>query len=537
MRRSRHLVWALLLVPWARLVEAGEGSVVWRFTDVTDAAGVTSAHGYVAGPHDSLSQRAAGGVAAGDYDGDGRADLYVIGGDAGRNLLFHNQGDGTFVEVGRAAGVAVEGVSGSGPLFFDADGDGRLDLFVGAVDGGGCRLFRNRGDGSFDDVTSASGLDGPEMPVNTLSATAYDYDGDGWLDLFLGHWQSPVGGCHLWRNQGGGRFACADGDAGLAGVVRDVVDETFTGNFADLDGDGRPDLVVTADVGQSTVWLGRAGGRFELANTPVISDENGMGSAVGDYDGDGDLDWFVASIFDGDGVTEGDWGTTGNRLYKNVGGGHFADATDAAGVRDGNWGWGSSFSDLDNDGWLDLVQVDGWPQGSPQFRDQPDRLFVGSASGRFQERALELGFDDRGQGRGVVAFDYDGDGDLDVFVANNDGPHHLWRNDGGRASGHALFVSVEGEAPNLFSVGALVKVTAGGRTQVREVRAGTNYASQDPLEVHFGLGDAARVDRVEVTWPDGARSAREGVAADQRIVVSRPSPAELAARAAGAGCG
>jgi hypothetical protein len=533
--RWRYLAWAFVLAPWGLVAPRARAAAVWRFTDATAEAGLASGYSDREVP-DSLAQRAAGGVAAGDYDGDGRTDLYVVGGDAGRNLLYRNRGDGTFDEVGQQAGVALAGLSGSGPLFFDADGDGWLDLFVGAVGGGRVALFHNRGDGTFDDVTEASGLATAPAPANTLSATAGDYDGDGRLDLFLSHWQDPAGECHLWRNLDGTRFACADPDAGLGGLVSTVVDETFTANFADIDGDGDVDLLVTADFGHSSVWRNVGGGRFQAATTPVISDENGMGSAVGDYDGDGDLDWFVSSVFDGDGTTEGDWGTSGNRLYRNRGDGTFDDVTDAAGVRDANWGWGSSFCDFDQDGRLDLIVVNGWPQGSAQFRGSPTRLYMGRDGGRFEEQAAALQLDDRGDGRGVVCFDYDGDGDLDVFVANKGaGTNRLFRNDGGRAAGHFLDVSVRGAPPNPFAVGAVVRVTAGGRTQMREVRAGSNYASQDPLTAHFGLGDALRVDRLEVTWPGGARRAVADLDADQTVTVTPDAvQARLATRG---GCG
>lgn len=517
----RHLVWAVVLAPWSLLIPGARGQVAWRFTDATGAAGVTAVHAYPPGPT-TLGQRAAGGVAVGDLDGDGALDLYVVGGSAGRNQLLHNRGDGTFVDVGVPAGVALEGVSGSGPLCFDYDGDGRLDLFVGAVDGGQVALFHNQGDGTFADVTAGSGLVAPggASALHTISATAGDYDGDGWLDLFLSHWQSPAPTCHLWRNLAGASFACADHDAGLDGLAPDGIDLTFTGNFADIDADGAPDLLITGDFGHSSVWHNRGGGAFERLTLPVISDENGMGSAIGDYDDDGDLDWFVSSVFDGDGVVEGDWGTTGNRLYRNHGDRTFDDQTTPAGVRDANWGWGSTFADLDNDGRLDLVVVNGWPQGSPQFRDSPSRLFIAEPAGGFVDRAAALGVDDRGDGRGVAALDYDGDGDLDLFVANNNGPYRLYRNDGGRAAGHFLSIALRAPAPNVFAVGARVRVSAGGREQLREIRAGTSYVSQDPLAAHFGLGAAVRVDRLEVTWPGGARTVLDDVGADQTLTIT-----------------
>lgn len=535
----RYLVWALALAPWGMLAGRARAQVTWRFVEATAPAGLSSAHGDRAIPP-SLAQRAAGGVAAGDVDEDGFVDLYVVSGDTGRNLLFRNWGDGTFVEVGQQAGVALSGVSSSGPLFFDYDGDGHLDLFVGAVEGAPPTLFHNRGDGTFEDASSASGLIAPGSPANVLSATAADYDGDGRIDLFLSHWQSAPGPatCHLWRNLGGGRFACADHEAGLDGLVVDGIDLTFTANFSDVDGDGAADLLVTADFRHSSVWHNRGDGTFENVTSALISDENGMGSAVADYDGDGDLDWFVSSIFDGDGVTEGNWGTTGNRLYRNSGDGTFEDVTSASGVRDANWGWGSTFADFDNDGRLDLVVVNGWPQGSAQFRDSPSRLFIAGGGGRFDDRAAALGFDDHGDGRSVVAFDYDRDGDVDIFVANNGGPHHLYRNDGGRAAGHFLAVSLRADPPNPFAVGAMIRVTAGGKTQLRQVRDGTNYASQDPLEAHFGLGAATRVDRVEVVWPGGARTVIDGVAADQRLSLTPALGGSDDMRLAGrGGCG
>jgi hypothetical protein len=505
----------------------------WHFTDVTAAAGLTYEHGYVDTSVTGFREpsNVAGGVAAGDYDGDGRVDLYVVRGDIGANLLFRNRGDGTFEERGAAAGVALTGVRSCGPLFADLDGDGWLDLFVGGVDGTPPSLFHNNGDGTFTDVTAASGLLA-SGPLDTYSAIAGDYDRDGDLDLFLTHWASTnfvpgASSFQLWQNDGHGHFTDVTVPAGIRTTDVGVQFFPFAGNFADIDGDGWPDLLVTGDFGTSRVYLNLRDGTFvDTTDRTVITDQNGMGAAIGDYDGDGDLDWFVSSIWDADGIAESNWGTTGNRLYRNRGDGTFDDTTDAAGVREGDWGWAATFQDLNNDGQLDLFQVNGF--GAPgiaqtaQFFADPARLFVGNGDGTFTERAMELGVADTLLGRGVVAFDYDGDGDIDLFIQNNGGPGRLYRNDGGNAL-HWLDVELRGRAPNVQAIGARVRATVDGRAQLRELRAGTNYVSQDPVVAHFGLG-AARRATVEVVWPDGGRSVRDAVASDQRLVLQLPPP-------------
>jgi len=504
-----------------------------QLVDATQAAQIDVTHSFPDVPG-SLTQRASGGVAIGDYDQDGLLDLFVATGKGRATALLRNQGDGTFADVATAAGVALEGVNNCGPLFFDYDGDGFPDLFVGATDGDPPTLFRNQQDGTFSDETASSSL--AELG-GTVSATAADYDGDGYLDLFLSHWGEARSTCHLFHNQRGKGFECVDKSAKIGHFLKGGIDTTFTANFADLNQDGHPDLLVAADFGTSRVLINRGDGTFESRQTAITSDENGMGAALGDYDGDGLIDWFVSSIFDADGIAEGDWGTSGNRLYHGLGNGDFADATDAAGVRNGDWGWASSFADLNNDGILDLVQETGWQQGSPQFRGTRARLFVGSASGTFKDQAEQAHFDERGNGRGLVLFDYDRDGDIDILVMNNSGPTRLWRNDSGNELGNYLSITLIGRPPNRGAIGATVTVRTGEREQTRLLRAGSNYASQDPALAFFGLGRSSRVDEIRVRWPDGSKTTRVDQGVNSELMLKQPEAPPVQPHMAGCGIG
>mgnify|MGYP000045609439 CR=1 FL=1 len=480
----------------------------WRFTDATVGAGLAFAHTFSGS---SSASENVGGVAVADYDGDGYVDVYAVAGNTASDRLFRNQGDGTFAEVGAAAGIATAAARSSGPAFADVDGDGDLDLFVGGIDGTAPRLLRNEGDGTFADITTNAGLD---LAVNVIGAAFGDCDNDGDLDLALAHWGSFLDGRppldHLWINDGNGGFTPAPESAGvrdLGGPHPEVpqarFDWTFTPNFTDIDGDGWADLLYASDYGTSRVLRNRGDCSFLDATTPVISDENGMGAALGDFDNDGELDWFVTSIFDPDGSAQGQWGVTGNRLYRNDGSSGFTDATAAAGVADGNWGWAACAADFDNDGNLDIFHVNGF--GSPadpffaEFNGQPARLFLGRGDGSFVAAAAERGIADTGSGRGVSCADYDRDGDIDVFLSNQHGSFRLYRNDGGnRASWLTVRFRLSGA--NSQGIGARVHVTAAGRTQLREIRAGSNYVSQDPPEAHFGLGDAMEIDELRVEF-------------------------------------
>ncbi|MBV1882743.1 MAG: thrombospondin type 3 repeat-containing protein [Pseudomonadales bacterium] len=482
----------------------------WGFIDVTSAAGFEYEHGYLI-PEFDEEYEISGGVAAGDFNDDGYIDLYAVRGDIGPNLLFRNKGDGTFEEIGADAGVDITGSFGSGPLFADFDGDGFLDLLVNGVKDTIPTLFRNTGAGTFEDVTVSSALN---ITKPTFSGAFADYDKDGDLDLALTHWSVEVvdgeSTEHLWLNDGDGHFT----DVSIASQISATypiyspifpdrnLDLTFTPNFSDINNDGWPDLLFSSDFGTSQILINKGDGTFADETPPEITDENGMGASVGDFNGDGDFDWFVTSIWDEDEVSEGTWGVTGNRLYQGDGQGGFEDVTDAAGVAEGYWGWGSCFADFNNDGNLDIFHVNGFSMSSdPTFINDPSRLFISNGDDTFTERSVELNLIDDGNGRGVVCFDYDRDGDIDVFVANNQGAPKLFRNNGGNANKY-ITVKLNGPSDNTQGIGAKITVVAGGKTQVQEIRAGGNFVSQNPAEAHFGVGNSDVVTII-VKWPNG----------------------------------
>lgn len=503
-------------------------AIGFRFSDSTAAAGLDAGHGFD-GAGATMPMMFSSGIAVSDYDNDGDLDIYFVSGSAGANRLFQNLGDATFADIGAAAGVAVSATKSSGPAFADIDGDGFADLFVGAVDGDPVHLYRNNRDGTFSDMTAASGL--RFGTANVVSAAFGDYDGDGQLDLFATHWGNQVGdgesSAHLWRNQSATTpfvFTDRSDASGLSAIYRDeMTDDTFTPNFADIDGDGDSDLLLASDFGTSKVLRNDGGGVFVDITTAEISDENGMGAAVGDYDNDGDLDWFVSAIS----YLEPPAGafsvdrTSGNRLYNNDGSGNFTDVTLDVGVLRGDWGWGSCFADFNNDGHLDIFHVNGWVQSAwPQYELTPSKLFLARGDGTFAEVGGQAGITDRDQGRGVVCADMDADGDIDILVANNGQQLRFYRNDG-NLDHHYINIRLSGTAPNTQGIGAKITLEAGGKTQLREMRRGNNYTSQNPARVHFGLGEAAVIDRLRVVWPDRTVTELSNIAVDQHLTITR----------------
>jgi hypothetical protein len=510
------------------------------FADVTAAAGV------------EYQGRPATGAAAGDCDGDGWIDLFVIDRRAPA-ILYRNRGDGTFADGTEGSGLEVLAADGVGPAWGDVDNDGDLDLYVTTNSNAAIRnfLFINDGQCRFSEegVERGAAVVTPHVHRG-FSATFGDFDGDGYIDLHTNEW-NPVLQCvaqshaRLLRNRGAvqpGHFedvtTAADVELGEDpfGSSDLVIPLAFASRFADLDDDGWPDLAVASDFGTSRLFWNNGNGTFTdgTIESGVGTDENGMGSAIDDFDGDGRLDWFVTSILETNPRCERPqficgWGTTGNRLYRNEGGRRFSDVTDAVGVRHGFWGWGTSFLDFDNDGDLDLVMTNGTfeeaPADSP-FRADPMRLWQNDGR-RMIEVSAAMGLSATAAGKGLVVFDYDRDGDLDVWVGHDDAAPILYRNLRGNESGW-LRVEVEGRSSNRDGLGARVElqIVAGGPTQTREVNAGSNFLGQNEGTAHFGLGiGQAPVARVRVRWPaTGRELVFESVARNTTLVAIEPEP-------------
>ena len=503
---------------------------ITQFSDQTQAWGIGHSFGFTSGLNDMVAQFA-GGAASGDIDGDGDLDVFVARGDAGPNLLYINQGNG-FVERAAAAGVgySLGGTSNgrhSGPTFGDLDGDGDLDLLLGGLEGGPIRIFANDGTGAFTNATAGSGFDAA-MAHQTISIAMGDYDGDGDLDVALAHWGTPrdpnmPGETEtLWRNDSdinGIKFTPVSVMSGLSGLLafdlpQGVLgpnhDYTFAPSFADIDADGDLDLLMVSDFRGSRVLINNGNGTFTRASFSP-DDENGMGSAIGDYDNDGDFDWFVSSI-------------NGNRLYRNDGGAAFT-RMGASGVEPGGWGWGSCFADFNLDGWLDIYQTNGWEAGKDPsaslYVDDTSRLWMSNGDGGFADQAEVSGMLDTDQGRGIVCDDFDSDGDVDVLLltAETTNAAILWENR--LQDFNYLKVRLRGKAPNTKAIGAIVRLTIADTTQTRLVAINSNFTSHNSSDQIFGLGPHQSAS-LRVVWPDGTESIIASARANQMLTIDQP---------------
>lgn len=481
-----------------------------RFVEVAVQAGVDHLHWQEPEGEKGLQcgyEYMAAGAAAADFDDDGRIDLFVTRLSA-PDLLYRNIGGGHFEEIASVAGVGHVGLS-SAAAWADVDGDGDLDLYVSDLGNEPNRLYINQGGGRFAEEANARGV---TVPVPTEGACRLamgvafgDADGDGDLDLMTSQWfhkqykENRGELSRLFLNDGKGFFRDVTSASGI--LLRGV--SAFSPSFADIDADGDQDLLIVGDWMTSRLFINQGKARFvnKTIEAGVGSDENGMGSALGDVDGDGDLDWFISAISDlgTDDCEE----CSGNRMYINDGAGRFSDRSESLGLRDGFWGWGAALFDLENDGDQDLAMTSGFDpklteygriMARGRYAKTPMRLWENEGSAApWPERSQALRFIDQRTGIAVVRFDYDNDGDQDLFVTNNGDHPALFRND--YAQGCWLRVRVRGPAPNTHGVGARIqlKAKADGPTLHRVIMAGSNFMNQHPLEAHFGLGDSCGV--------------------------------------------
>jgi hypothetical protein len=547
------------------LAPAARGTIDFSFTETARSAGLDqfTVYGGVR-TNRYLLETTGCGVAVLDIDGDGWLDVFLVNGTtlegfskpkAPISHLYRNRRDGTFEDVTARAGVGQTGW-GQGACAGDYDNDGDDDLFV--TSWGQNHLYRNRGDGAFDDVTARAGLTNARARWGAGCAFL-DYDRDGRLDLLAANYidfdlaTAPVPESGLCRFKG---VPVACGPPGLRGgtnvLYRNTGDGTFDdvsdrsgitaagGTYAlgvstlDFDDDGWTDVYVANDSNPSTLYRNNRDGTFTdvaiLAGCAFSQDgkpQAGMGVAIGDYDRNGTMDIFKTN-FAGDTST----------LYSNNGKGACDDRTFPAGIgRNTRWlGWGVGFADFDLDGWLDLFLVNGHVY--PEVEQLPSEagyrqrkvVYRNRGDGRFDDVSEALGapVTTPKAGRGAAFADLDNDGDIDVVVNNVHDTPDLFRS-AAPAGRNWLTVKLVGRRSNRSAIGARVRAVAGGAVQTQEVRGGGSYYAQNDLRPHFGLGTAARVDQLEVRWPNGLQEWWANVDVNRILTLTEGSGTPVAA--------
>ena len=544
-------------------VKASDTGPHVQFKDVTLAAGIDFVHSR--GSRSSLLPEDMGsGAGFADYDNDGDLDLYVVNSPGALkmkisskspgNVLYRNNGDGTFADVTKKTGVG-DRRHGMGCVFGDYDNDGDLDLYV--TNFGPNVLYRNNGDSTFSDVTEAAGVGDERWGTGAIFG---DYDKDGALDLYVCNYveynlvaiekmkrESMQSGKSvpsalnpvafeaqdnvLFRNNRDGTFS----DVTEALGVEANGGRSMQAIFTDFDLDGDLDLYVANDLTPNFLYENNGDDTFaDVSSESWAADFRGsMGLATGDYDSDGDLDLFISHWIDQE-----------NALYRNLWkeGNEFAKSrfNEAEPIRlvDESYGsllaeismkdigWGTDFFDYDNDSDLDIFVANG---STFQYLDMPkflirqkDRLFRNEGDGTFIDVAENVGISALPSrvGRGVAFGDYDNDGDIDVFIVNNHDRAVLLQNDGGNRNAW-IQVKLVGTADNRDGVGSKIRVVAGDLTQIREVNAGTSYMSFNSLTAEFGLSKESYVDLLEVVWPSGTIEQFANVRANQTVVITQ----------------
>jgi len=524
-----------------------------HFTDITDASGITFKHNS-APEKKYIVESMSGGVALFDYDNDGCLDVYFTNAltvetandsKSARSALYKGHCDGTFTDVTGRSGLAYPGWA-MGVVAADFNGDGFQDLYVTCL--GHNHLYRNNGDGTFSDVTVKAGVDDPRW---STGAAFGDYNRDGFLDLFVANYIDfkisdlpqfgrgqfceyrglpvqcgprglPGAGDSLFMNNGDGTFTEVSEKARVADPDRRY---GLGAVWTDVDQDGWQDLYVANDAGPNFLYHNNHDGTFQevgfQAGVAVGEDGNeqgSMGVGLGDYMHTGRLALFVSNF-----VNEYD------ALYRHDAELMFTDVSSPSGIasRMGPYvGWGTAFFDYDNDGWADLMVVNGhvYPQvdsidaGSKYA--QRILLFRNQRNGVFAEVAGETGqaLMTPRISRGAAFGDMDNDGDIDVLINNLDGRPTVLRNDGGNLN-NWITIKTVGRGGNRDALGARVKVVAGDLVQWDEVRSGGSYLSASDLRLHYGLGKRSRVDLIEVHWPDGRVEKTGGAPANCFVTV------------------
>ncbi len=519
------------------------------FSDITAESGIAFKHFNDASPRRYLPETMGSGAALFDFDGDGRPDIYLVNGapivgdrsHARPGMLLRNL-DGThFQDVTRASRLS-EAFYGMGVAVGDFDNDGHTDMFVTGI--GGDRLYRNRGDGTFEDVTKQMGL----TDVGFGSSAAFvDYDRDGYLDLLVGRYVqwSPetdiscsLDGTHriyctpeeyrgqsnrLYRNMGGRYFQDV---TQLSGIFHPE-GKTLGIAVIDVNRDGWPDLVVANDTVRNFLFINNRNGTFTetgvmagIAYSESGATRGGMGIDAGDVDGDGFTD-----------VVIGNFAQEMSALYLGSEKGYFVDVAAQLGVGLPTLmtlKFGTLLIDIDNDGWLDMIFANGHIEPEiakyheSQSYAQPLKFFRNVGEGRFSPlngakgSALTLPL----VGRGLAAADIDGDGDLDLLVTQNGRDAVLLRNNSPPRSW--IRIQLVGRQSNRTGYGTVVRAVAGGKSWTRMLTSGRSYLSACEPVLTFGLGDTARLDRIEISWPSGQKQTIANPSLNRLLVVEEP---------------
>jgi hypothetical protein len=493
------------------------------------------------------------GAAFFDYDNDGWQDIFLVNGQtldateasAPSNQLLHNNRDGTFTDITRNAGLVRSGW-GQGVCIGDYDNDGFDDVFV--TYWGHNILYHNNGDGTFTDVTKRAGLFADEVRWGTGCAFL-DYDRDGWLDLFVANYLDfdlktaplpgdpgcifrglavncgpkgfPRGKCHLYHNNGDGSFTEVSERTGIA---KAPLSYGLNVLVADFNNDSLPDIYMANDTDPSYLFWNKGDGTFVegglAAGVATSRDgrrQSGMGLAAGDYNCDGLLDIF-----------KGNFSDDVPNLYRNAGDGFFEDVSmeSGLGLHTLNVVWGCGFFDADNDGWLDLLYVNGhvYPEVERLKSElgfaEPILLYQNLKGEKFVEASHQAGavFNEKLSGRGCAFGDYDNNGSIDVLINPiNDVPRLLKCICGN--GNNWIKLKLVGTKSNRSAIGARVRCLSGNHQQIDEVRSGGSHFSQGDLRIHFGLGDGARVDLLEISWPSGHLDRLKDVAVNRIITI------------------